>query len=85
VPPAPRLFSVNLQQTASRFSLFAVYVVAAAARPPGGVTDRRLGNRYLFHLFYLVEIRHRQLLQSQSRTALGYRCDEGYRVNKAIT
>jgi hypothetical protein len=85
VPPARGCSQSICSKPHPALSLFAVYVVAAAARPPGGLTDRRLGNRYLFPLFYQVEIRHRQLLQSQSRTALGYRCDEGYRVNKAIT
>jgi hypothetical protein len=48
----------------------AVDVVAAAARPAGGSARPVLGEppapipHSLFHLFYRVEIRHRQLLQS---------------------
>jgi hypothetical protein len=42
---------------------------AAAVRPASGIADLTLGNRPrpLFLLIYLVEIRHRQLLQSLSR------------------
>jgi hypothetical protein len=49
-------------------------MVAAAARPVGGIARPALGQppapvtHYLFPLFYLVEIRHRQPLQSRSRT-----------------
>ena len=49
----------------------AVDVVAAAARPAGGIARPALREppaplpHFLFPLFYLVEIRHRQLLQSQ--------------------
>jgi len=39
---------------------------------------------YLLALFYLVEIRHRHLLQSQSRTRLQRRCPEKYYANTAI-
>jgi hypothetical protein len=52
----------------------AVDVVTAATQPAGRVARPTLGKppapvpRSLFHLFYLVEIRHRQLLQSQSGT-----------------
>jgi hypothetical protein len=43
--------------------------VAADVRPASGIADLTLGNRPrpLFLLFYLVEIRHRQLLQLLSR------------------
>jgi peptidoglycan/LPS O-acetylase OafA/YrhL len=49
-------------------------MVAAAARPVGGIARPALDKppapvaRSLFPLFYLVEIRHRQLLRSRSRT-----------------
>ena len=55
----------------------AVDVVAAAARPAGGIARPALGKppasvlRTLFPLFYLVEIRHRQLLQSKSHPLTG--------------
>jgi hypothetical protein len=62
----------------------AVDVVAAAARPTRGIARPALGEPpapvplSLFHLFYLVEIRHRQLLQSQSRTrSAGGNAQEG--------
>jgi len=51
----------------------AVDVAPAAARP-AGLPERRLANRPrrprapLFRLFYLVEIRHQQLLKLQTRT-----------------
>ena len=47
----------------------AVYIVAAAARPAGGIDRPAPGEppapvpHPLFALFYQVEIRHRQLLQ----------------------
>jgi hypothetical protein len=48
-------------------------MVAAAAQPVGGVARPALDkppapvSRFLFPLFYLVEIRHRQLLRSRPR------------------
>ena len=47
----------------------AVYIVAAAARPAGGIARPAPGEppvpvpHPLFPLFYQVEIRHRQILQ----------------------
>jgi hypothetical protein len=41
--------------------------------------------RNLFPLFYLVEIRHRQLRQSQSRTRSQVPMSREYNVNMAIT
>jgi hypothetical protein len=38
----------------------------------------------LFHLFYLVEIRHRQLLQSQLHPLTGSRCPGNCNANMAI-
>jgi hypothetical protein len=64
-------------------------IVAAPARPVGEASRPALGKspapvpHSLFSLFYLVEIRHRQLLQSQSRTrsrvpmATRVRCEYG--------
>jgi hypothetical protein len=48
-------------------------MAAAAARPVGGIARPAVGKppapvtHYLFPLFHLVEIRHRQLLRSRSR------------------
>jgi hypothetical protein len=44
----------------------------------------RAGRALLFPLFYQVEIRHRQLLQWQSRTRLGRRCPVRYGAIMAI-
>ena len=68
----------------------AVDMVAAAARPAGGIARPAPGEPPapvpypLFPLFYLVEIRHRQLLQRQSRTRSGCRCPQGYSAIIAI-
>src|SRR5712691_1538621 len=55
-------------------------MVAAAARPAGGIAGAALGKppalvaRPLFPLFYLVEIRHRQLHSTISHPLRGARC-----------
>jgi hypothetical protein len=60
---------------AAAIAVFAMtYLVVAAARPVGGIARPALDKPpapvapSLFLLFYLVEIRHRQLLRSRSRT-----------------
>jgi hypothetical protein len=57
--------------------------------PAGGIARPALGKppapRYLFRLFYLVEIRHRQLLQSQCRTRSRGRNDRVYDAITAFT
>ena len=69
----------------------AVGVVAAAARPAGGIARAALGKpprpvpRDLFPLFYLVEIRHRQLLQRQFRTRSRVPMPREYDAIVAIT
>ena len=71
----------------------AVDMVAAAARPASRIARPALGKpparvaRPLFPLFYLVEIRHRQLLQSIAmlHPLTGRRCLGEYNVNMAIT
>ncbi len=65
-------------------------MVAAAAQPVGGVARPALDkppapvSRFLFPLFYLVEIRHRQLFDRDLAPADGCHVRKSYNANMVI-